>query len=159
MPTEKADVFTLAHFGTLNELVKKLDFDNINSIDSYGSGLLHHAITGRKYDIAAYLINRNVDVNIANTDGQTALHLICIYQNIDIATQILLKGADINARDRYGNNPIWTATINCRGKNYAMVELLMKYKPDVLSKNNAGRSSVDFAVRIGDLKLLDIIRS
>lgn len=42
---------------------------------------------------------------------------------------------------------------------YDMVELFMKYAPDVISKNNAGRSSIDFAKQVGDEKLMNMLQN
>jgi uncharacterized protein len=157
MPTEKADIFTLAKFGDLETFKIKFDIGDINKKDENGSGLLHYAISGNKFDIALFLINNNIDVNMTNSDGQTALHLICINQNLNVAKELLQRGIDINLRDKYGNNAMWTAVFNCKGRNYEMVELLMKYNPDISTKNNAGRSPLDFAKQVGDEKLINIL--
>lgn len=157
MPTDKADIFTLAKFGYLETFKKMLVVENINNKSNSGSGLLHYAISGNNFDIAVFLLNNNIDVNMTNSDGQTALHLICINQDFDVAEELLKKGIDVNLRDKYGNNAMWMAVFNCKGKNYKMATLLMKYKADIYSKNKAGRSPVEFAVQIKDEKLLEII--
>lgn len=157
MTTEKADIFTLAKFGDLEAFIKKFSKEDINKKSENGSGLLHYAISGNKFDIVEFLINKNIDINMTNSDGQTALHLICVNPNIDVAKKLLEKGIDINIRDKYDNNAMWTSVFNCRGKNYEMVRLLMKHKPDILTKNKAGRSPIDFAKQINDGILLEIL--
>lgn len=157
MPTEKADIFTLARFGDLESFKSKFMINDIDTKDEGGSGLLHYAISGSKFDIASFLINKGIDVNITNSDGQTALHLICVNQNIDVAKELLQRSADINLRDKYGNNAMWTAVFNCKGRNYEMVELFMTFNPDIMTKNNAGRSPLDFAMQVGNEKLIDIL--
>lgn len=157
MPTENADIFTLAKLRDLETFKKYFVNEYINKKNEYGSGLLHYAISGKKYDIALFLIQNTIDVNMTNSDGQTAMHLICINQNLDIARELLEKGTDINLRDKYSNNAMWTAVFNCKGKNYDMVRLLMKYNPDILTKNKAGCSPIDFAKKINDQVLLEIL--
>lgn len=91
-----------------------------------GSSLLHHAIAGRNFDIAVFLLQNNIDVNMTNKDGQTPLHLICAHQNLEVATMIIESGGDVNIRDKFGNNALWSAVLNCKGKYYDMVELFMR---------------------------------
>ncbi len=157
MPTDKADIFTLAKFGVLETLKRKFNINEINKKSESGSNLLHYAISGGKFDIATFLINNRINVNYINLDGQTALHLICVNQNLDVAKELLKKGADINLRDKYGNNAMWTAVFNCKGRNYEMVELFMTLNPDIMTKNNAGRSPLDFAMQVGNEKLINIL--
>ncbi len=157
MPTEKADIFTLAKLGDLETFKEFFINEYINIKNEYGSGLLHYAISGKKFDIALFLIQNTIDVNTTNSDGQTAMHLICINQNLEIAKELLEKGIDINLRDKYGNNAMWTAVFNCKEKNYDMVRLLMKYNPDISTKNKAGCSPIDFTKKINDKVLLEIL--
>ncbi len=38
-----------------------------------------------------------------------------------------------------------------------MVELFMQYNPDKTTKNNAGRSPLDFARQVGNDKLIEML--
>jgi len=157
MPTKKSDIFTLAKFGDLDSFVIKFNPVEVNKKSQHGSGLLHYAISGEKFDIAKFVLDNGIDVNMTNSDGQTALHLICINQDIGIAKELLYKGIDVNLKDKFGNNAIWTAVFNCKGKNYEMVRLLMSYNPDIITKNKAGRSPLDFAMQIKDETLINLL--
>lgn len=157
MPTEKADIYTLAQFGDLDTFKKAIKIEDINKKSESGSGLLHYSILGGKFDIVMFLLENGIDVNQTNENGQTAVHYICNYPNINVAKCILEYGGDINKRDKYGNNALWTAVFNCKGRYYDMVELLMKYNPDVTTKNNIGRSPLDFAIQVGNDKLIKML--
>ena len=91
MPAEKADIFTLARFGDIEIFKSKFNISEMNEKDKNGSSLLHYAISGSNFDIAAFLIDSGIDVNLTNPYGQTALHLICANQNIDVAETLLKK--------------------------------------------------------------------
>lgn len=158
MPTEKADIFTLAKFGNFESFKKKFDIRLINNKSKHGSGLLHYAISGKQFNIALFLIENGIDVNMTNLDGQTALHLIGVNQSIEVLNALIQKGIDVNIRDNYGNNAMWTVVFNCKGQNYDIVNLLMKQNPDIKTKNKAGRSPIDFANQINDTKLIEILR-
>jgi uncharacterized protein len=157
MPTGKADVFTLARFGEIESFKNKFILEKINTKDEFGTGLLHYAIAGENYDISLFLIDNGIDVNMSDKDGNTPLHLIAEYPNLGVAREILERGGDLNSRNKYGNNAIWTAVFNCKGRYYDMVELFMNYNPDITTKNNAGRSPIDFAKQVGNDKLLGIL--
>lgn len=159
MPTDKADIFTLAKFGNIETFKTKFNINDINKKYKNGSSLLHFAISGKQFDIALFLIKNGIDINMTNSDGQTALHLICINQNLDIAKELLQNGIDINVRDKYGNNAIWTAVFNCKGKNYDMVKLLKNYNADINNKNNVNKSPLDFAKQINDDILINLLEN
>lgn len=129
----------------------------MNKKDEFGSGLLHASIANNKFDIALFLINSGIDINLTDSDGQSALHYICVYPNMEIAKKLLEKGADINIRDKYGNNAMWTAAFECKGRYYEMVKLFMKYNPDILTKNNVGKSPLDLARIVEDERLANIL--
>ena len=148
MPTDKAD---------LKAFKDKFNIKSINEKDEYDSELLDYAIEGEKTDTALFLIENGIDVNLVDEDKQTALHYVCNYPNIEVAKSILDHGGNINKRDKYGNNALWTAVFNCKGRYYEMVELFMKYNPDVTTKNNAGRSPLDFAIQVGNDKLIKML--
>lgn len=157
MPTDKADIFTLARLGDLATCKSKLNRCEINQKSDSGSSLLHDAISGNKFDIALFFINSGIDVNLTNSDSQSALHLICINQNVDVAKELLYRGANLNLRDKYGNNAMWTAVFHCKGRNYKMVKLFMAFNPDISTPNKAGKSPLDFAMQVGDEKLINIL--
>ncbi len=54
MPTDKADIYTLAELGDLKAFNDKFKIENINKKDEYDSGLLHYAITGEQFDISIF---------------------------------------------------------------------------------------------------------
>ena len=157
MPTEKADIFTLAMFGNLDSFKKKFVLKDINIKNEYGNGLLHYSIAGEKFDISIFLIKNGFNVNMTDADGNTSLHLICEHPNLNVAKEMLTQGGDLNIRNKFGNNALGTAVFNCKGRYYDMVELFMKYNPDTTTKNKAGRSPLDFAKQVGNDKLVTLL--
>jgi hypothetical protein len=156
MPTENADIFTLAQFGDYDTFIRKFNINDIDKLDDSAS-LLHYAIAGRKTDIALFLIKSNIKINIQDLEGRTELHYICIYPNIEVAKAILERGGDINIKDGNGNNAIFSAVFNSKGRYYDMVELFMQYNPDINAKNNRGISPLDFAVKAGYEKIINLL--
>jgi len=156
--SENASIFTIAQLGSIELFKSKFLQSDINKKSDTGSSLLHLAIAGRNFGVAEFLLENGIDVNMTNIEGQTALHYITDFPNMEIAKKILEQGADINIRDKFGNNALWSAVLECKGKYYDMVELFMQYKPDVLTKNKAGRSPLDFATQVGNDKLIALLQ-
>ena len=85
--------------------------------------------TIKKYgDIVILLLKYNVDVNLQNIYGATALYMACKNNAIHIATDLLKSGADPNIKTNRGQTPLILATIKCYGD---MVKLLLEYNVDV----------------------------
>lgn len=161
---ENPNIFILARFADLETFIKYLILEDINKEDGE-YGLLHYALAGKNFETALFLIDQNIDVNMRDSNGQTALHYISEKQvvfeeqnlNVFVAEKLLEHGADINIKDKYGNSAFRTAVFNCKGRNYEMVDLFMKYNPDILTKNNFGNSPLDTATKFGDEKLINIL--
>lgn len=153
---KKNEMFSIVRFGTYEQYEKNIANTDVNCCNEYNQNLLQEAIAFCKNDIAKDLINRNVNINHQDSNGQVPLHYCAQYFNIEIAGLLLSKNADINIEDVYGNNPLWTAVFNARG-DYRMVELFVKYNANIYHLNKAKRSPLDFAKQIDDLDMIKIL--
>src|SRR6188508_1556694 len=65
-------------------------------------------------DLAAVrtLLARGADVNAAQVDGTTALHVAVDADRLDLADALLHAGAHASRADRYGVTPIYLASLN-----------------------------------------------
>lgn len=103
------EIFSIIRIGTYEQYEKSIAGVDIDCFNEYKQNLLQEAIAACKNDIAKDLINRNIDLNHQDSNGQAPLHYCAQYLNIEIARLLLSKNADINIEDAYGNNPLWTA--------------------------------------------------
>ena len=67
---------------------------------------------------------------------------------------ILQNGGDVNVKDKYGNNPLWTAVFN---ENYQIVQLYVDNNGDINNKNGNNMSPLDFAIELADTTLIEIL--
>lgn len=76
-------------------------------IDNKGNTLLHHSVVSHEndVDITERILSLGLDINSQNNEGETTLHIACIWENSD-AVKILLKhGANIDIKDTDGKTP------------------------------------------------------
>lgn len=66
-----------------------------------------------------------LDINKGDYDNRTALHLAAAEGHEEVVKYLIRKGADINAKDRWGRTPIDDAKLN---NNKAIVDLLKNIK-------------------------------
>jgi ankyrin repeat protein len=68
--------------------------------------LLHVAVGQNQKDMAAYLLDEGIDVNVVTKDGLTPLHMAAQNGNISIARLLLDHKAKINAIDAKSWTPL-----------------------------------------------------
>lgn len=154
----KKEVFQAIRINDINNyffLIEKVD---INIVNETNENLLQTALAYNREEIALDLIRKGINLNHKNNDGKTSLHYILNKTQLNIAKQILDKGGDIKLIDKYGNNPLWTATFNARGE-YDLVGLYLNYGGNPNHKNINDKSPIDFAKQIKDNNLLEILES
>lgn len=69
--------------------------------------------------------------------GRTELHIAVIEEQIDVVTDLLNQGADVNANECTGKSPLYLAV---ETRNLAIIKLLLDAGADVYSKNYMNRS-------------------
>jgi ankyrin repeat protein len=153
-----SEVFHMVDLNNLEDLQKTVNESNVNLfINEFGQNLLHMAITRNSPEVFNYLLYCDIDVNKLDRENKTPLHYSTAYNNYDFTKKLLeSRGIEKDIRDKYGNNPIWVAVFNSRGY-YDVVKLLMEHGVDSKSKNNSGRSALDFAKQIEDGQLIEIL--
>ncbi len=94
----------------------------------------------------ALLRKGGIDVNLADSNKDTPLHLVFKKDNIDINVLNALLGAkdiNVNAKDNSGWTPLHFAA---RNNNKEIVDALIKAKANVNIKDEDGRTPFDFSI-------------
>lgn len=96
---------------------------DINNQDSIGQSVLHYLLNNAKIDRAMFIISKGIDVNLADKNGNTALHKLASltyapllnsygYYGVKsrdlekIAIKLIEHGADINLKNKKGHTAI-----------------------------------------------------
>ncbi|MBJ7901168.1 MAG: ankyrin repeat domain-containing protein [Cyanobacteria bacterium RI_101] len=69
------------------------------------------AASENRGDCLQVLLDLGWDVNLADEEGETALHLACLEGRLDIVKQLLRAGTDINPQTALGDTPLALATL------------------------------------------------
>uniref|UniRef100_A0ABD2WJL1 Uncharacterized protein n=1 Tax=Trichogramma kaykai TaxID=54128 RepID=A0ABD2WJL1_9HYME len=114
----------------------------IDARDKFGNTPLHVALEYENTSMAAWLLSRDADPNLANEEGSTFLHVICKKCcNVDLAKMIFERSDDghpevqVNARDNWGRTPLHLAL--ARGRRQ-LAKLLLRNGADPNSVDEEG---------------------
>lgn len=89
------------------------------------------------------LLEKGVDINLADYEGTTALHYAVNQTHLQLIQLLLSKGADVNARDNTGTTVLHEA---CYRGSEAMVTLLLDNGADIEAAMNDGTTAFRWAI-------------
>ena len=123
-----------------NDLGKiKALFENgvdLNYVGNNGYACLHGASISGYTDIVEFALKSNANPNVLSKDsGFTPLHFAAQEGHKEIVQLLIDYKADLNAKDSFGNSPLWRA-----GNKKEIGLLLVKHGADMHQENNYGKS-------------------
>ncbi|MBK6622584.1 MAG: ankyrin repeat domain-containing protein [Saprospirales bacterium] len=139
-------------------LAFNFEYSEFLYVDKSGRSLLHNAILENLPSIIMYLIDNVPEVlKMGDNKGLKPLHYCALKNDIKTAKLILEKGVNIDLIDSYGNTPLWRAVFEAREEKYEVVLFFIQNGANPTIKNNTGISPLDFARKVDDQKLINIL--
>ena len=135
-------------------LFLKIENFNINFIIN-GLNPFTHAATVNNLELVKYFLS-NTDVNIDITDGlgNSALMHACEKGNVEIVNFLINKGANINFQNKEGLTPIMKAIEN---NKYYVIKLLLENNVDTTKSDFTGRTINDIAENSRDRRIINLL--
>ena len=143
---------------------------DVNLLNSLGNTSLTGACRNVSMSVSMFLLSEvnDLDVNIANSDGNTAINLVvwCSkdYTQLhkasgrgdvtEVARLVYERGHKINVQDNAGDTPLHDA---CSNGHSEIVEMLMLAGADELITNDRGETPAQVAERGGHSELLKLL--
>lgn len=137
----------------LAEFIQTFNFepDNLNAIWDHGlTPLMRASLLGR-YDLAEELLDLGVNIHLRNMDGNNALWLACVSDNVKLVQLLIDFGIDINnCNDTGATTLMYTAS---SGKAH-LTKILLDAGADASIKTFDDFRAVDLAASEECLRLL-----
>ena len=101
------------------------------------------------------LLKEEVNVNLQNSNGNTALTLATDMQNVAVFEQLIgIKNIEIEKSNLKGDTPLIIAASH---DNIEMTSILLAHEADIYAKNKLGHNSVHVACINGNVNVLQAI--
>ncbi|XP_014232024.1 ankyrin-1-like [Trichogramma pretiosum] len=109
----------------------------VDARDELGNTPLHLALAHGNEKLSELLLRRNADPNLANAEGSTCLHIVCMGDDADDSAEMLFEISDemnqplrVDAEDNLGRRPLqWAAA----SLDPSVVDLLLDHGADLES--------------------------
>jgi uncharacterized protein len=114
---------------------------------------LINAFKNRNFDDVQNAIQKGADVNVKDSDGQSALNY-AIKDNLDAVKFLIEKKADVNAKDEHGCTVLMTAS---NWGNLEIIKYLIKKGANIYAKDNEGWTVLMYACLSGKLEIVNYL--
>ena len=115
-------------------------------MDRDGRIALHQAAVEGRDEEVARLIAEGQDVGATDKALLTPLHMACQQGHLAIAQMLVEAGAPVDARDSYGNTPLWKAVFAFQEGEPRLLQFLLDAGADPDIRNHSGKSPRDMAL-------------
>ncbi|MEO8366356.1 MAG: ankyrin repeat domain-containing protein [Pseudoxanthomonas sp.] len=122
--------------------------------DNEGNTPLHHAARSSDPGVAALLRDAAAEIDALNAEGITPLGVACVAGNWRLAKFLLERGAKAEPR---GGQPVLLAAAATEEDDPVGVQLLLKHKAKVDTRDSLGRSALHEAAYAGHAEIMAVL--
>jgi ankyrin repeat protein len=158
LPQQHQDVtiFQSAYKGEIEVVKNHLKHSkDINAVDQDQRTLLHWACSGRHVELAEYLIEQKIDVDMQDESGWTALIISASVGSLPLV-QRLLRIANINLTTAQNRNALHYA---CSKSYFEIAQLLVENGIEIAKQDVNGQTPLFRACVSGHVKTVEYLLS
>lgn len=150
------DVFEIARKGTISqaEAVVKTNPKAFNVVNENGFTPLILACYRGNNEVAKYLINQGVDINVKSDMG-SALMASIVKGNNEIAQLLINNKANLNLTDNQGTTALMYAV---QFKNKEIIKWLLANNANKDLKDNKGKTAFEYAVFSTNEEIINLLK-
>ena len=137
---------------TMPENLEGLEIES--ALDTPISRVLAAAEEGDLQTLVAVLDEHEVSINEQGEDGDTTMHIACLYGHLDIVQECLRRAAQVGATDEDGSTPLHDA---CAGGHYEIAKLLLENDAQVDAYDTDGDSPLHLAANGGHAHVVQLL--
>lgn len=156
--------------GSINEMVQAGDIESmrrlneryptgigrLGSVDLVGNTPLIYAVSQNQTDIARFLLDRNVDVNVRDRGRATPLLWAAWHGYPGMVGLLLDRQANVTLSDEDGNSPLHVAIE--RGF-VEITRMLVERGAETGARNRVGETPLELADRLRNAQVREVLRS
>lgn len=125
-------------------------------VDVRMEAILEAAEQGEATIMATLFDMASLPIDTPGEDGDTALHMGCLYGQLAVVRECLRRGASATACDEDGSTPLHDASA---GGHYDIASLLLDHGASVFTKDNDGDTPLHLASNGGHSSVADLLIS
>lgn len=146
------DLFKSAFDNDIAFIQTNLDF--VGTLDPRGKSLLHYAVLGSAIDVIDFLLNQEINVNIVDHSGETAIFDAARKAKLTIAKKLITKFAKLNYKNLRDETVLHLA---CHKGNIDMVKLLIENGANLNVKTKESKLPIHYAILAGHTNLVNYL--
>jgi len=113
-------------------------------------GNIQQAVYGGRVNRVKKLLDRKpISIHSTNGYGETLLHIAANQGDVPMVALLIRRGAEIDARDRYGRTPLFSAVGGTFGPHPEVAKMLVDHGADVNARKNSGETVLCYALEMG----------
>jgi Ankyrin repeats (3 copies)/Ankyrin repeats (many copies) len=149
---------TLCGFHDLVEHLITKHPQDVNADGGYYVRPLVAALAGEHFQTADLLRHNGADLDVRGDFGKNPLHGAAYSGNLEVV-RILIEydPAYINARDEYGETPLFCASTGHNSKDDSVVRSLLEHGADIDGQSQSGRTPLHEASYFGALEVVRLL--
>ncbi|ARF02658.1 SWPV1-043 [Shearwaterpox virus] len=157
---ETVNKYSLLHYlvtsrNTMNTLTTLLEYGaDTDLIDNFKAPI-HTAVEYNNNEAVLKFINKNVDINVADSlIGLTPLHYAIKQHNYEVSVILIKNGADVNKKDNNENTPLFSAV---KINDIKFTKLLLDNGAILNVSNILGETPVEVAINNNCFNIVEFI--